>query len=195
MRQVFFLTGAVKGNFGYIKAKRITVTIRTLILFAVSLALFAAGYITTGKKENLLTIVAVLGCLPACKSMVGAIMLFRARGCSNQAREAIAPLEGHLAGMYDMYFTSYQKNFAISHMVVEGTVILGYTESDHCDLAACREHLQTMLRQGGFKDMTITISNQLTRYCEQLKNLAQREPSGSPEREDEVRALLYDISL
>ena len=79
------MTRAVKGNFGYLRAKRLTVLIRTVIFFAISLALFAAGYITTGKKENLLTIVAVLGCLPACKSMVNTIMLFRASGCSSQA--------------------------------------------------------------------------------------------------------------
>ena len=57
---------AVKGNFGYIRAKRLSVLIKTAIFFGISLSLFAAGYITTGKKENLLTIVAVLGCLPAC---------------------------------------------------------------------------------------------------------------------------------
>ena len=52
---------AVKGNFGYIRAKRLSVLIKTAIFFGISLSLFAAGYITTGKKENLLTIVAVLG--------------------------------------------------------------------------------------------------------------------------------------
>lgn len=189
------MTRAVKGNFGYLKAKRLNVLIRTIIFFAISLALFIAGYISTGKKENLLTIVAVLGCLPACKSMVNAIMLFRASGCSRQAKETIYPLEGRLIGMYDMYFTSYQKNFAISHMVVDGKIILGYTESAVCDISACQEHLQTMLRQGGFKDMTITISNQLSKYCEQLKNLNQMTPGGTPEKDDEVRVVLYDISL
>ena len=138
---------------------------------------------------------AVLGCLPACKSMVNAIMLFRARGCSDQARDAILPLEGRLIGMYDMYFTSYQKNFALSHMVVEGKIILGYTESGSCDRKACQEHLQTMLRQGGFQDMTITISDQLPKYCEQLKNLNQMPPCDTPEKDDEVRVVLYEISL
>lgn len=189
------MTRAVKGNFGYIKAKRLTVLIRTVIFFAISLALFAAGYITTGKKENLLTIVAVLGCLPACKSMVNTIMVFRANGCSSQARREIEPLEGRLIGMYDMYFTSYQKNFALSHMVVEGNIILGYTEDGKCDLKACQEHLQSMLRQGGFKNMVITISDQLSRYCKQLENLNQMTPDNSPEKDDEVRVVLYDISL
>lgn len=186
---------AVKGCFGYLAAKRIRATAWTAVLFGISLALFAAGIVTTGKKENLLTIVAVLGCLPACKSLVNTIMLFRAKGCSELAKESIRPLEGRLIGMYDMYFTSYQNNFALSHMIVEGKVILGYTEDEKCDIRACQEHLQTMLKQCGIKDMTITISDRLQKYCEQLKNLNQIKPDNNPKKDDEVRVLLYDISL
>lgn len=186
---------AVKGNYGYLKAKRLSVLIRTIIFFGISLALFAAGYVTTGKKENLLTIVAVLGCLPACKSLVSAIMLFRATGCSEEARNRIAPLEGRLIGMYDMYFTSYQKNFAISHMIVEGNVILCYTESRTCDKNACREHLSAMLRQGGLSHMTIAVSDSLPKYCEQLTNLNQSAAQNDPARDDQARVVLYDVSL
>lgn len=186
---------AVKGNFGYLAAKRRWAVARTVLYFAISLSLFIAGIVTTGSKENLLTIVAVLGCLPACKSLVDVIMLFRATGCSDRVREAVLPVEGRLISMYDMYFTSYQKNFAISHMVVEGKIILGYTESGKCDLRACQEHLQTMLKQGGFKDITIKISDDLETYLGQLKNLNRMEADNDPEKDDEVRVILYDISL
>ena len=186
---------AVKGNFGYLAAKRRQAAARTALYFAISLSLFVAGIVTTGSKENLLTIVAVLGCLPACKSLVNVIMLFRATGCSSHVKEAVCPVQGRLIGMYDMYFTSYQKNFAISHMVVEGKIILGYTESPKCDTKACQEHLQAMLKQGGFKDMTIKISDNLEAYLGQLKNLNGMEQDNNPQRDDEVRVILYDISL
>ena len=186
---------AVKGNYGYLNAKKNQVIIRTILFFGIALALFFAGYLTTGTKKNLLTVVAVLGCLPSCKSLVNMIMYFRATGCSEKARDAITPIEGRLIGMYDMYFTSYQKNFALSHMIVEDKVILGYTESEKCDCRACEEHLQTMLKQGGFKDMTIKISNSLASYCEQLRNLNDKEQDYDPQKDDEVRVVLYDISL
>lgn len=186
---------AVKGNYGYIKAKRNRVVIQTIVFFAISLAIFIAGYVTTGTRKNLLTVVAVLGCLPACKSLVNMIMFIRAKGCSPNAMETIKPFEGHLIGMYDMFFTSYQKNFAISHMVVEDKIILAYTEDEKLDYKACREHLNTMLRQGGIKDMTITVTSDLNKYCEQLKNLNDRNQENNPEKDDEVRIILYDISL
>lgn len=186
---------AVKGNFGYLKKKRVQVIIRTVIYFAVSLALFAAGYLTTHTKRNLFTVIAILGCLPACKSLVNMIMFLRATGCSPQAMEKIRNAEGHLIGMYDMYFTSYQKNFALSHMVLEDKIILGYTEDLKCDIPACREHLETMLKQTGYKDLTITVTNDLAKYCEQLKGLNGKNQTCDPVKDDEVRIALYDICL
>lgn len=186
---------AIKGNFGYLTAKRRQVLVRTILYFGISLALFIAGYVTTGTRKNLLTVVAVLGCLPACKSMVQLIMLIRARGCSEEAHRILAPLEGRLIGMYDLYFTSYQKNFAISHMVVDGKVILGYAQKGVCDLKACQEHLQTMLKQGGMKDMTLKLTDDIDKYVQQLNNLNCMERTGSAQKEDEVRVLLYEISL
>ncbi len=186
---------AVKGNYGYIRTKTKLVILRTIIFFAISLALFAAGIITTHTRKNLLTVVAVLGCLPACKSLVNMIIFIRARACSDSAYRRIKEAEGHLIGMYDMYFTSYQKNYALSHMVVEDHIILGFTEDAKCDLSGCREHLETMLKQAGFKDMTITITGELSKYCEQLVQLNEKNQDCNGARDDEVRMALYDISL
>ncbi len=52
---------AVKGTYGYLKSKRNRVLIRTIAFFAISIAIFIAGYVTTGSRKNLLTIIAVLG--------------------------------------------------------------------------------------------------------------------------------------
>lgn len=186
---------AVKGNFGYLKAKRIQVLLRTVLFFVIPLMLFVAGYITTGTRKNLLTIVAVLGCLPACKSLVSLIMYFRSTGCSLSVKEAVEKQEGALIGMYDMYFTSYKQNFAISHMVVEGKNVCGYTETPSCDTKACEEHLNTMLKQGGYKDMTIKIFTDMGKYSQRLKQLNELTCERTPQRDDEVRVVLYDISL
>lgn len=186
---------AVKGTYGYLHTKRNLAIIRTVVFFAIPLAIFIAGYVTTGSRETLLTVAAVLGCLPACKSLVNMIILFRAKGCSQKAFDRIQPLEGHLTGMYDMYFTSYQKNFAISHMVVEDRIILAYTEDEKLDQNAFKEHLSAMLKQGGVKGMAIAVSGDLNKYCEQLKNLNDRNQKNNPQKDDEARIILYDISL
>ncbi|MCU6743387.1 MULTISPECIES: hypothetical protein [Suilimivivens] len=186
---------AVKGTYGYIKTKRTFVLLRTILYFVISLALLFAGIISTGSRKNLLTVVAVLGCLPAAKSLVNYVMFCRAKGCSEAVKEQAEAVTGDLVGMFDMYFTSYKKNFAISHMVVDGKTICGLTEDDKCNLQACETHLADMLKQGGFKDMTIKIFRDTGKYCDRLVSLNKSEHGKTPERDDEIRVILYDISL
>ena len=186
---------AIKGTYGYLKTKRGQVILRTIIFFALPLGLFTAGILATHTRRNLFTVVAVLGCLPACKSLVNTIMYLRASGCSQKAREAVLAAEGRLVGMYDMYFTSYQKNFALSHMVVENRVILGFTEDGTCDSAAGAAHIKSVLSQVGFSDVAVTVTDQLDKYCNQLKLLNEKVAGGNPAKDDEIRIVLYEISL
>ena len=72
-----FSTDHVKGTRNYLNTQKKYEILRTVLYFSISLSLFAAGYIQTGSRGNLLSIVAVLGCLPASKSAVGAIMFFQ----------------------------------------------------------------------------------------------------------------------
>lgn len=186
---------AVKGTFGYLKAKKNRVLLMTILYFAISLSLFIAGFVTTKTKENLLTIVAVLGCLPACKSLVSLFMYCRAKGCSQEAKALIEPCGTGFAGMYDMYFTSYKLNFPISHMVVSGKNICGYTEDPKCDTNACERHLSNMLKQSGFTDETIKIFKDSKKYCDRLIQLNRISNEEEAQRDDEIRVVLYEISL
>ena len=138
-----------KGCYGYISYQKKMSVARTVLFFVLSLAIYGIGFYSTGSNKNLLTVVAVLGCLPACKSAVNAIMFFRAEGCSQAAFEKITVYDDYLTGFYDMYFTSYKKNFPLSHIVLKGNVICGYTESSKCDCKAGEKHLEQMLQQDG----------------------------------------------
>lgn len=185
----------IKGDFGYLLKKRNRVILITILFFVLSLGIILTGYLTTGTKKNLLTVVGILGCLPACKSAVSMIMYIRAKGCSLEAGERIKEHEGRLIGMYDMYFTSYKHNFAISHMIVENKVILGFTEDSKMDIKECTTHLTTMLKNAAHNGITITIVSDLDKYLVMLDNLNNEEFNGSVEKDDEVRVSLYEISL
>ena len=71
-----FTTAEVKGTEKYLDTQKKYELIRTLLYFGISASLFIGGYLQTKSKVNLLTVVAVLGCLPASKSAVSAIMFF-----------------------------------------------------------------------------------------------------------------------
>lgn len=59
-----------KGQPGYVKARKVKYMIWTIAEFGVVIAIFVLGYMQTGTRMNLFTIVAIVGCLPAAKMLV-----------------------------------------------------------------------------------------------------------------------------
>ena len=115
-----------KGMPGYIrdqKKKRILITI---LLFGISIAVFLTGYLTTHTRNNLLTIVAILGCLPAARSAVGMIMLLPYRSFEEEkVREVEAAAAGILSA-YDMVLTSSEKVMPVDVLLISRHLICGY---------------------------------------------------------------------
>lgn len=183
-----------KGSFGYIQNRKRFTAVRTVLYFALSISLYVAGYVTTGSNKNLLTIVAVLGCLPSCKSAVNFIIFLRAKGCSQELRDAVKKFDTELTSFYDLYFTSYQKNYQVSHMVLKGNVLCGITESEKCDVNEAQKHLEQMLLQEGIKNMTVKIFSDRRKYIDRLSQLEELETEENKNR-DEIVNLLYSISL
>ena len=183
-----------KGCYGYIRNHKAVTAVRTLIYFVVSIGLYLIGYVTTGTNRNLLTIIAILGCLPACKSMVNFILFLRAGGCSETLKNEVADYDGKLTVFYDMYFTSYQKNFSISHMALKGSVLCGITENPKCDCGEAEKHLEQMLQQEGIKNVTVKIFSQGSKYIDRLSQLTALDTEEHKNR-DEIVNLLYSISI
>lgn len=181
-----FSTEKYKGTRNYLNTQKKYEVIRTLLYFGVSLSLFFAGYFATksynaanGNSDvdprlNLLTIVAILGCLPASKSAVNAIMFLRTRSLSEAGANAIAACSKGMAELFDMVFTSYSQNFNVGHMAVRGNTICGYSEDAKFDENAFYKHMDNILRADGHKDVTVKIFTDLRKYTgrlEQLRNL------------------------
>ena len=63
-----FSTDDVKGTRGYLRTQKNYEIIRTVLYFAISLALFITGWVSTGSRENLLTMPTGQMCHPAPKT-------------------------------------------------------------------------------------------------------------------------------
>ncbi|MCM1047595.1 MAG: hypothetical protein NC433_04135 [Clostridiales bacterium] len=183
-----------KGSYGYIRYMKAFTAIRTCAYFAISMLVYGIGIYSTGSSKNLLTVVAVLGCLPSCKSAINMIMFLTAKGCSNEAREKISPYDDKLTGFYDMYFTSYQKNFAISHMALKGSAICAYTEDAKCNCNEGEKHLEQMLAQDGYKNITIKIFDNMDKYIDRLSQISTSYVEDNKNK-NEIIKTLYSVSL
>ena len=183
-----------KGCYGYIRNHRMVAAVRTLLFFGVSIGLYVMGYVTSGSNQNLLTIVAVLGCLPACKSLVNLIIFLKAEGCSEALENKVSTYDANLLTFYDMYFTSYQKNYAISHMALKGNVLCVMTETAKCDCNAAEKHLEQMLSQGGIKNITVKIFDNADKYIDRLSQITYLDTVEN-KSQGQIVDLLYSISI
>ena len=97
-----------KGQPGYVKARKQKYLLGAVVEFAIVIAIFVTGYIQTGSRLNLLTVVAVVGCLPAAKMLVEFITMAPYKSIEEakyQELEEKAPL---ILKAYDMIITSSQ---------------------------------------------------------------------------------------
>lgn len=170
-----FSAEAYKGSRDYIRTQRVYEILRTVLYFGISLSLFAAGYIATGDKLNLLTVAAVLGCLPASKSAVNMIMFLRYKGLSQETAAELALCEGNLSCLYDMVFTSYSKTFEVGHLAVKGNTVCGYSEKRDFPEREFQTHLEPILKADNHKNVTVKIFTDLEKYKERLRQLQALE--------------------
>ena len=170
-----FSTDGVKGTRNYLNTQKRYEVLRTVLYFGISLSLFAAGYIQTGSRGNLLSIVAVLGCLPASKSAVGAIMFFRFHSCREHTAAQIEQHSQGLSCLYDMVFTSYKKNYVVAHLTVCGNTVCGFSEDSRFAENEFYMHIGDILKMDGHKNVTVKIFTNLSRYTERLEQMKTLE--------------------
>ena len=170
-----FSTDSVKGTKNYLDIQKKYEIARTIIYFVISISLFIAGYISTGERLNLLSVVAALGCLPACKSLVDVIMYLRFKSCSEEASIAIEAHTEDLHCLYDMVFTSYKTNFQVAHIVVCGNTVCGFSEDKSFKENEFYKHIGDILKLDGHKEVTVKIFTDITKYINRLEQIRELE--------------------
>lgn len=182
-----------QGEYEYYHQKRNWEIIKTLIYFAVPLSLLAAGYFATGTKANLLTLVAVLGLLPASKSCVSMIMYIRYHGCSQENYVLMKDILENFLHAYGFVFTSYKKTYEVAGCIVKNGYIYGYLTNHqemHKDL---EDHIDGIIKRDGYKATVAmyTKAEDFINRCEQIKE----KETENAENDEKLMRLLHQISL
>lgn len=187
-----------KGTPGYLDYKKKIEIVRAFIYFGIVAAIFLLGYFQTGTRLNLLTVVAVLGCLPAAKVLVGVIMRFPYRSIDKERAEEIVEKTGHLTVCYDMVITSREKIMPVDCIVISGNNIFGYTHYKKVDLNVLAAHIKEILRQNQYTGLSVRILNEYKPFitrAEGLDHIAEVEKADTKEREDAIRRVILNISM
>ena len=182
-----------KGDYLYMQQKKKMGILKTICLFSISAALYIAGLVTVGSNKNYLTIVAVLGCLPASRSAVNMIMLLRAKGCSEEIYHKISKRFLEKTGAFNLYFTSYDKNYDISHAFVKGMTVISYSLDAKIDENAFEEHIKTVLNRDNIKGVNVKLYKDIDKYLTRIEQMQNLENEKS--REQDILKTLFAVSL
>ena len=98
-----------KGDYGYIRYEKKKRLLITVALFLIPLAAFLAAFLITGTKKNIITVIAMVGCLPACRALVNMIMMWMQKPMDKKVYKKIREHEGNLEVTYETYLTTYGK--------------------------------------------------------------------------------------
>ena len=187
-----------KGTPGYLSHKKHMEIIRTIIYFGIVAAIFFLGYFQTKTRLNLLTVVAVLGCLPAAKALVGVIVRLPYRSADRKIVADLSEKAGHLTTCYDLVLTSTEKIMAVVCIVVSGSTIFGYTHYEKTDPEETQKHIKNILSENGFTGFTVRILREYKAFlarAEGLDHIAAVEKADTSAQDRKICSLLLNVSL
>lgn len=187
-----------KGDAGYIRARKRKILLKTILEFGIVIALLILGIVETGSRQNLLTVVAVLGCLPASKALVEFIMMLPHHSIAEEMAAEIDLNAELLTRAYDMVFTSEKIIMPVEAIVISGNTICGYSSNAKVDMNFIAKHLKQYLNTNKFDKVSVKIFDNYTQFvtrAEGMNNIASIEKNDTKRHEEGIRQILLNISL
>lgn len=187
-----------KGDAGYIRRRKRNVIIKTCLEFGIVVALLVLGIWQTGDRLNLLTVVAILGCLPASKALVELIMIAPHHSISEEMTSEILTHAEHLTIAFDMVFTSEKKIMPVESIVISDNTICGYTSNPKVDTNGTSEHIKKYLSANKFNKVSVKIFDHYATYLkrvEDMNRIAAEEKNDVKEKEAAIYQVILNLSL
>lgn len=188
-------TKIYKGEYGFYKSQKKKSIFLTILFFGIVIAVFLAGCITTKSRLNVLTVVAVVGCLPACKQAVNCFMVCRKKPCDEKRYQSISKLTaaGEVLTAYELYITSPKTAYAFDAACVRGHDVILLTHPGKINTQECQAFLKEVLKNNEKPACNVRIYEKENAFLEHLKTLSEKKEDA--EESDFIMRVLLAISV
>lgn len=160
-----------KGTFGYIDKRKQRYLLLAIGEFAVVLAVFFAGVIATKTRMNLMTVVAVVGCLPASKMLVEFIVMYPFHSAGKEVVDEVLSKSGELTPCFDLLVSQSEKCMCLDAAVITTTHVVGYSSDSKTDTAKLEKHLKAVLRGEGYDPVSVRVLKDYKKYLKRVEEL------------------------
>lgn len=185
---------ASKGEYGYIRAEKKRRLIIMLVMFAIPIAIFITGCIYSGTRNNILTVVAILGIIPAAKFAVDFIMIMSVKSAPEQAVRMTQQYGDRLNACYELTVTAYEGKIPLDCVVSSGSSVACLCSSGDRKLIPLMEkHMEKILSSNGLWEEKVKIFTDEKHYSDRIEQMAKAQTDGK--REEKVLQVLKAISL
>lgn len=181
-----------KGDYGYLHYHKKMEILKTACLFALVLAIFVTGYVTTKTRLNWFTLVAVLGCLPACREAVSMFMILPRKSTDPEIYHQVKAVSKKSSVAYELVMTTYDKTMPVDCIAVMDHTLIGYAGDEKSDANLLEKHLRDVCQGNQFK-VNVKIYKSLDSFLRRLKELEEKGEPG--ELQEQVVGTMLAISL
>ncbi len=187
-----------KGTQDYLKRRKRLYLLLTILEFGVVLSLVVIGIITTGDRLNVLTVVAILGCLPAAKMLVALLVTVPHQSLEEEKVSEFNQKAPKILRLYDLVITSKEKSMPIQALCLYNNTICGYSSSEKIDPEKTAAYLKGFLESNGYTKMTVKIFKDYKAFlmrAEGMNNIAAVENKDMSRYEEQLKALILTQSM
>ena len=181
-----------RGEYGYIRAKKRSSLIKTIIMAVVGIVIFLIGlFLNHMSNRNLFTVLAVLCVLPGAKFLVAFIVLFPHKTVSSEVYEkAKGKLTDGMTLYADLVITSSEKVMHLDLLAVGNGQVIGLVAKDKQELPYIRKYLTGGVHNWGEEYKVKIVESEKTFFAE-LSGAAPAEV----DEEEEKKVKSYILSL
>ncbi len=174
-----------KGSSGYIRYEKVKRALIALLMFAIPLTIFFTGWITTGTRKNLLTVVAILGVIPAARFAVSWIMIMLQKEAPSYVVEHTGKAAGDLVHAYELTVTAYEGRMPLDAVVVRsGSVVCLSLNGKKEQFGFMEKHMESILAKNGYKKVKVKIFADEKNYLDRVQSMKKADEKVAPQPEE-----------
>ena len=163
-----------KGKPGYVQYERIKRLAVMVLMFAIPIGIYATAYRILGTNRNIMTIVSIVGIIPAARFAVSWIMIMLQKKADPEAVRVTEEIAGKLVHGCELMVTAYDGRLNLDAIVVCGNEVAAVClHDDKSKIPMMESHIAKILNSNNYFNSNVKIFDNLKHYTQRIEKLAQ----------------------
>ncbi len=160
-----------KGDFGHLAYKKKLNLIIMIVAFVIVVAVFAGGWIVTGNRNNIATVVSIVLVLPAAKFAVAYFVLLPHNSASKELADKVNSAAGPLGVCYDLIFSNNKSPIGTQVVVISDSTVVALTCEEKADNRLFETSLTDFMETDKLH-VTVTLYKDEKTFLKRVANMA-----------------------